>query len=135
MSNREENDTALRGVVEWLLAGWAMSLALLILVGGADRWRGNHNLAIAMQAPGHQYTWGALLALFALGKLCGIAGRRKVTTGIFSGLIALWCYALFCTQLVAVMRDDTAGTIGPAAWALIGTLYLTLCVKHVVNRW
>lgn len=132
MSNHEDNDAQFRGVVEWTLASWGICLALMILLGGADTWSAP-SLKLAMQAPGHQYTWGGILLVISMGKLFSRALKHKLATGLFSGLIALWCYGLFCVQVVSALESNTATTIGLAAWLLIGTVYMALAAKHGVH--
>lgn len=75
----------------WALAGLAVLLGLVLIVGGPDRF-GAPSMYVAREVPGEHVTWGAFMVAAGVAVVVGkVTGRWPlVEVGMFA--IGLWCW-------------------------------------------
>lgn len=115
------------------LARWALTVAVglgaLIVVGGADRWRGP-TYAGALQFPAAPESWGYTLAAVGLvGIGCSLLGRLR---GVAAALVAVsvWSSFFALSFVATAWRDPNAGTTGVGIYGFTAVVAALLAVVH-----
>lgn len=112
-----------------LLATYALVQGVVIVMGGAQRWRGSA-LAIAMQVPGAPATWGIALGICGALALLGTFRARMLLTSAALSLIGAWCMFFAISQLIVVVRDPHAGSTGVGTYTVLAIIAAVLSVAY-----
>jgi hypothetical protein len=112
-----------------LFATYAIAQGVIIVMGGAERWRGAA-LAVAMQVPGAPATWGIALGVFGVLALGGTFLVRLRLTALALWLIGAWCMFFAISQLLVVVNEPTAATTGIGTYTVLAVAASVLAVTY-----
>ena len=129
-------------IAGWVLSVFAVTVSMLIVLGGQDRWQGEP-FQTAMELPGAPETWGWILFAFSTVLTAGMSldviadnvdalrhnarveelSRKLVGSGCtFCGI---WCFAIGTTFAWQLFTDgEEVSNLGFAVWYFTGIWYL-----------